>query len=157
MNDSCSTTYQREEKIASIREPAVSVPVSSHLVESFIDLFVFGRCVEIPLPALVVLIGLRERHPTQVRDVARHRAIRLASIDASERAPNFEIVDLPVLVVDSEQGGEYITFGGCEQAVQRGSSVNRVKTPESGSRGQRPNVPSIERPEESVCPCQLLR
>ena len=34
-----------------------------------------------------------------MRDVARHRPIRLASIDAGERTPNFEIADLPVLVV----------------------------------------------------------
>ena len=34
-----------------------------------------------------------------MRDVARHRPIRLASTDAGERTPNFKIADLPVLVV----------------------------------------------------------
>ena len=72
------------------------------MVESFIDPFVFGRCVEIPLSALVVLVDPRERHPTQVRDVARHRTIGLAGIDAGERTPNFEIADLAVFVVGIE-------------------------------------------------------
>ena len=34
--------------------------------------------------------------------IARHRAIGLASIDTGERTPNFEIADLPVLVIGIE-------------------------------------------------------